>query len=56
MKFKKFATSSWKAILQSVAVFLLTMGSQQMQGGDYLTGGAVVVIGWLLFVVANYVG
>jgi len=53
-RFKKLAASGWKAILQTVAVFLLTTGSQQIQNGDYLTGGTVCVIGFVLFLIANY--
>jgi len=53
-RFKKLATSGWKAILQTVAVFLLTTGSQQIQNGDYLVGGTVCVIGFVLFLIANY--
>lgn len=56
MKLHKLATSGWKAILQTVAVFLLTTGSQQIQNGDYLTGGTVTVIGFILFLLANYAG
>jgi len=53
-KFKKLAQSGWKAILQSVAVFLLTTGADQIKAGNYLVGGATCVIGFGLFVVANY--
>jgi len=51
---RKLAQSGWKAVLQSIAVFLLTMGADRIKSGDYLIGGAVVVIGFVLFLVANY--
>ena len=53
-KFKKLAQSGWKAVLQSVAVFLLTTGAKEIEAGNYLVGGAVCVIGFSLFVAANY--
>jgi len=53
-KFKKLAQSGWKAILQTVSVFLLTTGADQIKAGNYLVGGATCVIGFALFVVANY--
>lgn len=54
VKFKKLATSGWKSALQSLAVFLLTSGTSQINSGDYLTGGALVTIGFILFLIANY--
>lgn len=53
-KLKKLSESGWKAILQSVAVFLLTTGADRIKAGDYLVGGATCVIGFALFVIANY--
>ena len=53
-KFKKLTQSGWKAILQSVAVFLLTTGADQIKAGNHLVGGATCVIGFALFVAANY--
>jgi len=54
VKAKRLLQSGWKSILQSVAVFLLTMGADRIKTGDYLIGGATVTIGFILFLVANY--
>jgi hypothetical protein len=53
-RFSKLATNSWKAVLQTIAVYLLTTGANQINSGDYLTGGVLVIIGFALFLVANY--
>ena len=39
----------------TVAVALITLGIQQIQGGDYIAGGALVSIGWILLVVDRYI-
>ena len=39
----------------TVAVALITLGIQQIQGGDYIAGGALVAIGWILLVIDRYV-
>ena len=54
MKFRKLAESGWKAIVQTIAVLLLTQGANYINSNDYLTGGAMCVIGFILFIVANY--
>ncbi|RDD53110.1 MAG: hypothetical protein BA066_06175 [Candidatus Korarchaeota archaeon NZ13-K] len=53
-RFKRLQEAGWKAVLQTIAVFLLTTGAQQIQQGNYLIGGAVCVIGFILFLAANY--
>ena len=39
----------------TVAVALITLGIQQIQGGDYIAGGALVAVGWILLVVDRYI-
>jgi len=54
VKLKRLATSGWKSILYTIGVLLLTQGANAIQANDYLTGGAMAVIGFLLFIAANY--
>ena len=54
VKLKKLAASGWKSVLYTIGVLLLTQGASAIQSNDYLTGGAMVVIGFLLFLVASY--
>ena len=54
MRLRKLTESGWKAILNTIAVLLLTQGANSINSGDYLTGGAMCVIGFILFLVANY--
>ena len=54
MKLRKLAVSGWRSILYSIAVLLLTQGANAIQGNDFLTGGAMATIGFILFVIANY--
>jgi uncharacterized protein YacL len=54
VKFRRLAVSGWKAILNTIAVLLLTQGANAIQANDYLTGGTMVVIGFILFLIANY--
>jgi hypothetical protein len=54
VRFRKLAESGWKAILNTIAVLLLTQGANSINSGDYLTGGAMCVIGFILFLIANY--
>jgi len=53
-KFRRLQEAGWKSVLQTIAVFLLTTGAQQIQQGNYLIGGAVCVMGFILFLAANY--
>jgi hypothetical protein len=55
VRFRKLAESGWKAIVQTIAVLLLTQGASAIQANDYLTGGAMATIGFILFIVANYI-
>jgi hypothetical protein len=41
--------------LEAIAVLFLTTGAQQIQGGNYLVGGAMCAIGFVLLVVDRYV-
>ena len=54
VRLRKLAESGWKAIVQTIAVLLLTQGSNYINSSDYLTGGTMCVIGFILFIVANY--
>ena len=42
-------------ILQTVAILLLTMGANYIEQNDYMVGGALATIGFILLVVSNYV-
>jgi hypothetical protein len=48
--------SGWKAALNTVGVILLTQGASLIQQGDYIVGGAMVVAGFALFLISNYLG
>ena len=48
--------SGWRAALNTVGVILLTQGASLIQQGDYIVGGAMVVAGFALFLVSNYIG
>jgi len=48
--------ASGKGVLQAVAIFLLTGGANYIQGGDYVVGGLMCTIGFILLVISNYVG
>jgi hypothetical protein len=48
--------SGWRAALNTVGVILLTQGASLIQQGDYIVGGAMVVAGFALFLVSNYLG
>jgi hypothetical protein len=48
--------SGWRAALNTVGVILLTQGASLIQNGDYIVGGAMVVAGFALFLVSNYLG
>jgi hypothetical protein len=54
VRFRRLAVSGWKAILNTIAVLLLTEGAKYISGNDYLTGGAMAMIGFILFLIANY--
>jgi hypothetical protein len=54
VKFKRLSVSAWKSALQTVAVLLLTSGASQINNGDYLTGGLLSTVGFILFIIANY--
>jgi hypothetical protein len=54
MRFRRLAVSGWKAVLNSIAVLLLSQGANAIQANDYITGGAMCVIGFALFLIANY--
>ena len=55
VKLKKLAKASGIAVKDTLAVTLIAQGVQLIQSGDYVTGGALVVIGWALFVLDRYV-
>jgi len=42
-------------ILQTVAILLLTTGANYIEQGDYVVGGALATIGFILLVISNYV-
>lgn len=48
--------SGWRAALNTVGVILLTQGASLIQQGDYIVGGAMVVAGFALFLISNYLG
>jgi len=54
VRFRRLAVSGWKAVLNSIAVLLLSQGANAINNGDYITGGAMCVIGFVLFLIANY--
>jgi len=54
VRLRRLAESGWKAIVQTIAVLLLTQGANYINSNDYLTGGAMAMIGFILFIVANY--
>jgi len=39
---------------ETVAIALITLGVQMINSGDYVSGGALVAIGWVLLVVDRY--
>jgi len=53
-RFKKLAASGWKSVLYTIGVLLLTQGAKGIESGDYVLGGTMAVIGFILFLIANY--
>ena len=53
---KRFQTAGRKGVLNAIAVLLLTSGADSISAGDYLVGGAMATLGFILFIISNYVG
>jgi len=54
VRFRRLSQASWRAVLNSIAVILLTQGANLIQQGDYLSGGGICFAGFILFLIANY--
>jgi hypothetical protein len=55
-RFKRLQAAGWKGVLNTIAVLLLTSGADAIKSNDFLVGGAMATLGFILFVLANYVG
>jgi len=56
VQFRRLQAAGWKGVLNAIAVLLLTSGADAIRANDYLVGGAMATFGFILFVIANYVG
>ena len=45
-----------KGVLKTIAIFLLTSGANFIQNGDYIVGGLLCTVGFILLVIDGYVG
>jgi len=54
VRLRKLGKAAGEGVKDTVAVALISLGVQQIQSGDYIAGGALVVIGWMLLVVDRY--
>lgn len=54
--FKRFVKAAGEGVKQTVAIALITLGVQLINSGDYISGGALVVVGWILLVINQYLG
>jgi len=55
-RFKGVQAAGRKGVLNAIAVLLLTSGADSIKTGDYLVGGAMATLGFILFIISNYVG
>jgi len=53
-KFRSFGRAAGEGAKDAVAISLITIGVQQIQAGDYIAGGLLVTIGWILLVIDRY--
>jgi len=53
--FRRLSKSAGEGVKQTIAVALITLGVQLIEGGDLIAGGALVTIGWILFTVNHYI-
>jgi len=53
--FRRLSKSAGEGVKQTIAVALVALGVQLIEGGDLIAGGALVTIGWILFTVNHYI-
>jgi len=54
-KFRKLGRAAGEGAKEVIAISLISLGMQQIQAGDYIGGGALVAIGWVLLVIDRYI-
>jgi len=54
MKAGKLSKSLGIGVKETIAIILISQGMNIINNGDYISGGALVAVGWILLVIDRY--